>query len=127
MSTQADTNSLGLGGHFVRHFPTRPPAPPVSVSEVARQSEMMAIGDGFRGGREGILDGEAWLQRSYDRRDSSGSTGKAEARQGGKANIVFCDSHVESRSLKFLFQSTNEAALVRWNRDHQPHYEILGL
>ena len=43
----------------------------------------------------------------------------------GKANVVFCDGHVESPTLKFLFEDTSDAALVRWNLDHLPHREKL--
>ena len=44
-------------------------------------------------------------------------------RHQGKANVVFCDGHVESPTLKFLFEDTSDTALARWNRDHQPHPE----
>jgi prepilin-type processing-associated H-X9-DG protein len=44
----------------------------------------------------------------------------------GKANAVFCDGHVESPPLPFLFADTSDAALSRWNRDHQPHRERLS-
>jgi len=44
----------------------------------------------------------------------------------GKANVVFCDGHVESPTLEFLFKDTSAAALSRWNRDHQPHRERLA-
>jgi prepilin-type processing-associated H-X9-DG protein len=54
------------------------------------------------------------------------STKRAYARHQGRANIVFCDGHVESPTLQFLFVETNDAALVRWNRDHQPHREKLS-
>jgi prepilin-type processing-associated H-X9-DG protein len=43
-----------------------------------------------------------------------------------KANVVFCDSHVESPTLQFLFADTSDAALARWNRDHLPHREKLS-
>ncbi|MEI7534554.1 MAG: H-X9-DG-CTERM domain-containing protein [Verrucomicrobiae bacterium] len=43
-----------------------------------------------------------------------------------KANMVFCDGHVESPTLQFLFEDTRDAALVRWNRDHLPHREKLS-
>jgi hypothetical protein len=33
--------------------------------------------------------------------------------------------NVKSPTLKFLFADTTDAALVRWNRDHQPHRERL--
>jgi prepilin-type processing-associated H-X9-DG protein len=44
----------------------------------------------------------------------------------GKANVVFCDGHVESPTLAFLFTDTSDAALSRWNRDHQSHRELLA-
>jgi prepilin-type processing-associated H-X9-DG protein len=43
-----------------------------------------------------------------------------------KANVVFCDGHVESPTLQFLFADTSDDALSRWNRDHQPHRERLA-
>ncbi len=42
------------------------------------------------------------------------------------ANVAFCDGHVESPTLQFLFADTSDAALSRWNRDHQPHRERLA-
>jgi len=38
----------------------------------------------------------------------------------GKANVVFYDGHVESPTLKFLFEDTNDAALVRWSPSGRP-------
>jgi prepilin-type processing-associated H-X9-DG protein len=32
----------------------------------------------------------------------------------GKASVVFCDGHVESPTLPFLFAATSDAALARW-------------
>jgi prepilin-type N-terminal cleavage/methylation domain-containing protein/prepilin-type processing-associated H-X9-DG protein len=46
-------------------------------------------------------------------------------RHQGKANTVFCDGHVESPTLRYLFADTSDSALVSWNRDHQPHRELL--
>jgi len=40
--------------------------------------------------------------------------------------VVFCASPVESPTLAFLFAATSDAALSRWNRDHQPHREQLN-
>jgi prepilin-type processing-associated H-X9-DG protein len=54
------------------------------------------------------------------------STRRSHSRHQGKANVVFCDGHVESPALKFLFEDTSDVALVRWNRDHQPHREKLS-
>jgi prepilin-type processing-associated H-X9-DG protein len=133
MSSWRDTNALGLGGHHVLAFsqnnPPRSPAPPVSGSEVVSPSEMMAIGDGFCGGNRTIKDGTFQLWRTYDLTylmiQSAGSDERANARHQGKANVVFCDGHVESPTLQFLFEDTSDTALVRWNRDHQPHRDRL--
>jgi hypothetical protein len=34
--------------------------------------------------------------------------------------MVFCDGHVESPPLTFLFAAPSATALRRWNRDHHP-------
>jgi prepilin-type processing-associated H-X9-DG protein/prepilin-type N-terminal cleavage/methylation domain-containing protein len=118
---KTDTNSLGLGGHIFW-----PPALPISESEIASPSEMMAIADGFYGGYGIIGDGSSWFGRTHGEKGFLGSTVRAYARHQGKANVVFCDGHVESPTLKFLFEDTNDEALVRWNRDHLPHREKLS-
>lgn len=120
MSARTDTYSLGLGGQYVWSA-THDPAPPVAESTVRHPSKMMAIGDGFKGANGVIEDGDNWLWRSPGVTGYSGSTAHAYARHHGKANVVFCDGHVETLTLKFLFDDTSDAALVRWNRDHQPH------
>ena len=118
---KTDTNSLGLGCHYVW-----PPAVPVKDLEVVSPVEMMAIGDGFYGGNGGIGDGSAWFWRTRYNNYLPGSTQRSYARHQGKANAVFCDGHVESPTLKFLFADTSDEALRRWNRDHQPHREKLA-
>jgi len=129
------TNSLGLGGtfgftHTVPYhsgfagsaFPIV--KPPVNASLVVSPSDMMAIGDGFHGNGDQIFSGQdlLWRHNSFT---GFFSTTTAYARHQGCANVVFCDGHVESPTLKILFEDTNDAALVRWNRDHQPHRENL--
>jgi prepilin-type processing-associated H-X9-DG protein/prepilin-type N-terminal cleavage/methylation domain-containing protein len=113
------TNSLGLGGHIVSRNDW-----PVKESEVVSPSQMIAIGDGFAGGSGVIRDGVGNLERAYGIPDF-GVTARAYARHQGKANVVFCDGHVESPTLKFLFEDTSDEALSRWNRDHQPHRDKL--
>jgi len=118
------TNVLGLGGHIYNHA-TGSFDPPVAESEIVSPSEMMAIGDGFVGNNGLIQDGRSGLWRADDDGDSE-STKRSFARHQGKANVVFCDGHVESPTLQFLFTDTSDAALSRWNRDHQPHRERLA-
>jgi prepilin-type processing-associated H-X9-DG protein/prepilin-type N-terminal cleavage/methylation domain-containing protein len=135
MSSSEDTNTLGLGGHNAYGLLLSPantrcdPVLPVSGTEVVSPSEMMAIGDGFAGGNGTIKD-ETELWRTYDLTHliypSAGSDKRANARHQGKANVVFCDGHVESPTLPFLFEDTSDEALSRWNRDHQPHREKLS-
>ncbi|MEI9862981.1 MAG: DUF1559 domain-containing protein [Limisphaerales bacterium] len=128
LSAQADTNALGVGGHYVWDFPrnTRWPAPPVNENEIANPGEMMAIGDGFQGGNGIIRDGGNVLWRTDGVQDYLSSTRRSYARHQGRANVVFCDGHVESPTLKFLFEDTSDEALSRWNRDHLPHHERLS-
>ena len=123
---------VGSGGHSglvqaqIMNF-----KPPVNESEVLNPSDMMAIGDGFQG-HDNLL-GESRLAlfwREYENRKASvlwtNETVRAYARHQGKANVVFCDGHVESPTLPFLFADTSDEALSRWNRDHLPHREKLS-
>ena len=75
---------------------------------------MMALGESF--------DGRMAFDRNLNGMDKYGNLN----RHQGKANVVFCDGHVESPTLQFLFEDTSDAALSRWNRDHQPHREKLS-
>jgi prepilin-type N-terminal cleavage/methylation domain-containing protein/prepilin-type processing-associated H-X9-DG protein len=98
--------------------------PPVLESEVAAPSEMIALGDGFMG-NENFVEGGALIRVSdpprfiWDKKEPW-------VRHQGKADIAFCDGHVEALTLKSLFQDTSDEALSRWNRDHQPHRELLN-
>ncbi|MGD0743546.1 MAG: H-X9-DG-CTERM domain-containing protein [Verrucomicrobiota bacterium] len=105
--------SLGLGGHRSGTF-AQTLAPPVKESEVTAPGDMMAIGD--------VFNGEAAFWRDVK---VAGSV-NAHSRHQGEANVVFCDGHVDSPKLESLFGATNDAALVRWNRDHLPHREKLS-
>lgn len=125
LSWKTDTNSMGLGGQLVWMHRTLT-APPVKEAEVASPSDMMAIGDGFTGGKGPVLDGVN-LWRVPDLLDETEKTRRSYARHQGKANVVFCDGHVEAPTLKFLFEDESDDALVRWNRDHQPHREKVKL
>ena len=106
---------------------------PVSSSEVVNPSEMLAIGDGFSGSKSVLLDVSVFLSRNSDESHNYDQpylnypqiTKWVHARHQNRANIVFCDGHVETLTLKFLFQDTNDTALACWNRDHQPHRELL--
>ena len=106
------TNNLALGlhGRFDSKLET---FVPVAESEVVSPSQMMAIGDSF--------SGAAFFMRLK----SLEKTESVPSRHERKVNVVFCDGHVESPFLKYLFGDTSDNALARWNRDHQPHSDRL--
>ena len=104
------TNALGLLGHFDS---VSGKSASIQESEVASPSDMMALGESF--------DGRISFDRNLNGMDKFGNLN----RHQGKANVVFCDGHVESPTLKFLFEDTSDEALRRWNRDHLPHREKL--
>lgn len=105
-----NTNTLGLLGPGASVTRAR-----VRESEVACPSEMMAIGDSFDGSMDFMRTPSAELVRY----------GNTFSRHQSKANVLFCDGHIESPTLKFAFDDTSDAALVRWNRDHLPHRDRL--
>ncbi len=107
------TNGLGLYGHY---SPSSGAIAPIGESEVIVPSDMMAFGDSF--------DGDVGLMRV--KVEDLIRYGNTLTRHQGKANVVFCDGHVESPTLQFIFEDTSDAALVRWNRDHLPHREKLS-
>jgi prepilin-type processing-associated H-X9-DG protein len=82
-------------------------------SEVKSPADMMAIGDSFGGGVE------------FGRWKYLVLNGRATARHQGRVNVLFCDGHVESPTLTFVFEDTSDEALVCWNRDNLPHRDRL--
>jgi len=107
------TNEFGLQGRWDEDSQTRMP---VAESEVAVPGEMIAIGDCYNGSVQ------------LDRKKLAGvaDLGNFLISHQGKANVLFCDGHVESPQLTSLFEDTSDEALVRWNRDHLPHGDQLN-
>jgi prepilin-type processing-associated H-X9-DG protein/prepilin-type N-terminal cleavage/methylation domain-containing protein len=103
---------FGLAGHLDSslHGLT-----PITESEVAVPSDMIAIGDCYSGTVE-LVRRKVAEQATH---------GNILTLHQGRANVVFCDGHVESPTLKFLFEDTSDAALARWNRDHLAHRDRL--
>jgi prepilin-type processing-associated H-X9-DG protein/prepilin-type N-terminal cleavage/methylation domain-containing protein len=107
------SNDFGLQGRFdlvLRIWS------PIAEAEVTVPSDMMAIGDS--------VDGSVEFHRSN--LAEAPVYGNFLTRHQGKANVLFCDGHVESPTLKSVFEDTSDGALVRWNRDHLPHRERVG-
>ena len=105
-------NKFGLQGHYL---PDTDSFRPIAESEVAAPSDMMAIGDCFEANA-------LFMRRPIEVFEEFGNI---VTRHRGRANVAFCDGHVEPPTLKFLFEDTSDAGLVRWNRDHQPHRDRL--
>jgi prepilin-type processing-associated H-X9-DG protein/prepilin-type N-terminal cleavage/methylation domain-containing protein len=125
ISSVAETNFLGLSSHF--DFGRAKSVSAVPASAVVNSSEMIALGDGFYGHDNILAGGSDSIGRVYDLPNIfQGDSNEAFSRHQGKANVVFCDGHVESPTLQFLFADSSDAALSRWNRDHQPHRERLA-
>ena len=115
------TNTLGLSGHYSINSNILITLAPISESEVAEPSDMMAIGETF------VPNAASFIRGSKDYfANSLEENHHASLCHQGKANVVFCDGHIESPTLKFLFEDTRDEALSRWNRDHQPHHEKLS-
>jgi prepilin-type processing-associated H-X9-DG protein/prepilin-type N-terminal cleavage/methylation domain-containing protein len=117
------TNLLGLNS-LPAHLPVSKivGSPPVAEPGVAVPADMMAIGDSI----DGMVIFRRWLLEfnrfpGWDRTQF----GRASDRHQGSINVLFCDGHVESPKVKFVFEDKADAALARWNRDHQPHREEL--
>jgi len=119
----ATTNMLGLDSLPAhRTFSSLAGSPPVSALNVAVPAEMMAIGDSIDGG----FLFRRWLLEWVNFRDFKRSQfGRASDRHLSSINVLFCDYHVESPKVKFVFEDKSDVALARWNRDHQPHRDVL--
>jgi len=122
-----DNANLGLGRVGDTHSGDRLNYRPTPDSSIVSPSEMIEVGDGilswgssyFEGSDEiGVASGAVGFQRFNDTR-------RALTRHNGSVNAVFCDAHVESPKAALLFNLTNSTALARWNKDHQPHSELL--
>jgi prepilin-type processing-associated H-X9-DG protein/prepilin-type N-terminal cleavage/methylation domain-containing protein len=106
------TNHFGLQGQFNERLRSWTP---IAENQVAVPSDMMAIADCLNGS----------VEFDHDQLAKAPHFGNLLTRHQGSANVLFCDGHVESPSLKFLFEDTTDAALARWNRDHLPHRDQL--
>ena len=130
---------LGLGGNRGRAAQSSgliwPPRSqdivvPLHDSDVVVPAEMIESGDAFaesyrviyRGGGELIFNGADDLgvpgsPFNWDLRKL------ASARHGSRANVAFCDGHVEGARFNDLFAET-DPAFQRWNSDHLPHRNL---
>ncbi len=106
---------------------------PFRETQVVVPSDMIAIGDAGVRELDGIVLSGAgkigfdWAifdspQAKQIERDGSAFTKK---RHGARANILFCDGHIEGVKLSGLYRNIDDQ-LQRWNNDHLPHRELVG-
>lgn len=115
---------------------------PVRETEVAFPSSMIAMGDApitvsdgtpshpaiaavgssnldHFWGQEYVLDGALTITPRSD-------VLFTRKRHQNRWNIVYCDGHTQNLKTRALFNYKNDDLLRLWNRDHQPHRELLG-
>jgi prepilin-type N-terminal cleavage/methylation domain-containing protein len=116
----------------------------VRESEVVAPADMIAVGDadlwGWVGPPMPDVEGDGCLSlhpevvallgiasRGVDPADpfTSKAVRYMARRHGGMWNVVFCDDHVEGLKAMALWNPRSASIVQRWNRDHQPHLEIL--
>ena len=89
---------------------------------------MIALGDAFIESK-GKVSRDGWERLGSNLIDAgwydpSGLYDKlARARHNSRANVAFCDGHIEGMRFNNLF-AESEAAFRRWNADHESHQEL---
>jgi prepilin-type processing-associated H-X9-DG protein/prepilin-type N-terminal cleavage/methylation domain-containing protein len=118
---------LGLGGTIFNMQPYSSAALPESMVKIP--SDMIALGDALQRisrrtvslanaelSIDGMLFGDPEFLRSAEK--------EAIKRHERRANVTFCDGHVESIRLEQLFGRADQY-LRRWNNDNEPHRDRL--
>jgi prepilin-type N-terminal cleavage/methylation domain-containing protein/prepilin-type processing-associated H-X9-DG protein len=148
--TQWQFSELGLGGRYTKWLweSDNPDGVetivPIHAAAVTTPSDMIALGDahltwvaplilralyGVTGPNSysGMALVDINSRNNLQAPSWPGSSGILKAtrdRHRGRHNVVFCDGHAESIREATLFE-TNDAALRRWNNDHEPHADRL--
>lgn len=122
-----DHNDANLGLGQVKGSTNRLDYRPTPDKDVVSPSDMIAAGDGIIGWGTNYLDGsdDIGIVARAGGPQRFNETQTVLLRHNGCVNMVFCDGHVESPKAAALFSLTNSASLARWNKDHQPHSELL--
>ena len=99
----------------------------VSENDVKAPSDMIAVGDALSvcsATADRVVQTGDEIKRLQLLSPSASEADQlnqvAERIHRRRANVAFCDAHVENLGFKSLFFDTNDAALRRWNLDHAP-------
>lgn len=127
-SSTIRSGQLGLGGIRIDYQTSE--LIPIAENRVLVPADMLAVGDLGRRDEKGYVIPaidrigfeEGALMTVEERRNSHQFTKK---RHNARANMVFCDGHVEALKFSRLY-SSDPAALCRWNNDNQPHSNLVA-
>jgi prepilin-type N-terminal cleavage/methylation domain-containing protein/prepilin-type processing-associated H-X9-DG protein len=121
---------LGLGGALTRVVGAKQPRNdliPQTATAVTAPANMIALGDGVaesRGKLYRTVQNELGFNFNFVGTVEGADAEKAiRRRHKSRANIGFCDGHVEGMRFDKLFAETDEA-YRRWNVDGQAHPEL---
>ncbi len=124
-------SSLGLGGGG----PDWPPLVPNVESSVSHPVDMIALGDASLNriggasndpGPRYLGNGSLSPPSGWNVPADSYRLTATRRRHSGRLNLAFCDGHLESVTAERV-GGTTESTLRRWNRDNQPHLELVSL
>jgi prepilin-type processing-associated H-X9-DG protein/prepilin-type N-terminal cleavage/methylation domain-containing protein len=121
-------NGLGFGpGQGLFGEPRAHGFDPAKESQVLVPADMIALGDGFSRAAPGqVLAPSDLLLRTEQAVSASPEALRfwaqaAALRHAHRANIAFCDGHVELIFNHKLFLDDSDTALRRWNKDNRSH------
>jgi prepilin-type N-terminal cleavage/methylation domain-containing protein/prepilin-type processing-associated H-X9-DG protein len=137
----SDGRTLGLGGDYGGAFASQP----IRESDVSVPAMMLAMGDVdaqveedffpppspiIELGKWRPISVPAWIDLGILPDEPNNRVLKQwraaiRTRHVGRWQVVYCDGHVEKTKMKDLFDPRNNEVRKRWNRDHEPHTEIV--
>ena len=134
--TPFPVEGLGLGGsnqlNAVIGANLTPTVFPLRESQVIVPADMIAIGDAGERDNYGIvlsIVGQIgfvmnMVSTPEDKQNEQNGYTFTKKRHGSKANILFCDGHVEGLKFTSLYMNQDQQ-LQRWNNDHLPHRDLV--
>jgi prepilin-type N-terminal cleavage/methylation domain-containing protein/prepilin-type processing-associated H-X9-DG protein len=96
---------------------------PTRESEVARPSEMLALGDAplSPDPKGGVVQGWSDLHEGFWTTKQSNNAAIVRKRHNGKWSMAYCDGHVSMVRTKDVFDEESDSVRSLWNKDGLPH------